>query len=125
MLDGLLAAALGAAALLAPPAHAAPADPSPARGCGPPAPAECLLPFPNDWYTRPDPRTDTGRRVADAYTDHHRVLLHIGYGDHQVANAAADVEARTVGARLLTPALAAGRVIDVCGSTPCTATPTS
>lgn len=58
-----LAAALGAAALLAPPAHAAPADPSPARGCDPLAPAECLLPFPNDWYTRPDPRTDTGRRV--------------------------------------------------------------
>ncbi|MGW2476812.1 hypothetical protein [Streptomyces sp. NPDC001665] len=64
MLDGLLAVALGAAALLAPPAHAAPADPSPARGCDPLAPAECLLPFPNDWYTRPDPRTDTGRRVA-------------------------------------------------------------
>lgn len=58
-----LAAALGAAVLLAPPAHAAPAAPSPARGCDPLAPAECLLPFPNDWYTRPDPRTDTGRRV--------------------------------------------------------------
>ncbi|MEW1890048.1 hypothetical protein [Streptomyces sp. NPDC085659] len=64
MLDGLLALALGTAALLAPPAHAAPADPSPARSCDPLAPAECLLPFPNDWYTRPDPRTDTGRRVA-------------------------------------------------------------
>lgn len=64
MLDGLLAVVLGTAALLAPPAHAAPAGPSPARGCDPLAPAECLLPFPNDWYTRPDPRTDTGRRVA-------------------------------------------------------------
>nr|WP_202454166.1 hypothetical protein [Streptomyces sp. SID4913] len=60
----MLAAALGAAALLAPPAHAAPAGPSRAGGCDPLAPAECLLPFPNDWYTRPDPRTDTGRRVA-------------------------------------------------------------
>ncbi|MGW2653566.1 hypothetical protein ACWC1D_07875 [Streptomyces sp. NPDC001478] len=64
MLHALLAVALGAAALLAPPAHAAPAAPSPARGCDPLAPEECLLPFPNDWYTRPDPRTDTGRRVA-------------------------------------------------------------
>lgn len=64
LLHGLLAAALGAAALLAPPAHAAPAGPSRAGGCDPLAPAECLLPFPNDWYTRPDPRTDTGRRVA-------------------------------------------------------------
>lgn len=63
LLHGLLAAALGAAALLAPPAHAAPAGPR-AGGCDPLAPAECLLPFPNDWYTRPDPRTDTGRRVA-------------------------------------------------------------
>lgn len=64
LLSGLLAAALGAAALLAPPAHTAPAGPSGAGGCDPLAPAECLLPFPNDWYTRPDPRTDTGRRVA-------------------------------------------------------------
>ncbi|WUW24731.1 hypothetical protein OG521_29800 [Streptomyces sp. NBC_01463] len=64
LLNGLLAAALGAAALLAPPAHAAPAGHHPPeRGCDPLAPAECLLPFPNDWYTRPDPGTDTGRRV--------------------------------------------------------------
>jgi hypothetical protein len=64
LLRGLLAAALGAAALLVPdarPAHAAgPSGP----GCDPLAPVECLLPFPNDWYTRPDPATDTGRRVA-------------------------------------------------------------
>ncbi|MEV7403836.1 hypothetical protein AB0N93_26010 [Streptomyces sp. NPDC091267] len=64
LLNGLLAAALGAAALLAPPAHAARADHPAARGCDPLAPAECLLPFPDDWYTRPDPGTDTGRRVA-------------------------------------------------------------
>ncbi|MFI9624157.1 hypothetical protein [Streptomyces sp. NPDC052042] len=49
---------------------------------------------------------------ANQLTDHHQVLLHIAYGDHQVANAAADVEARTIGARLLTPALAAGRSPD-------------
>ncbi|MEE4491670.1 hypothetical protein [Streptomyces sp. BE230] len=63
LLNGLLAAALGAAALLAPPAHAAPADHPTERGCDPLASTECLLPFPNDWYTRPDPDTDTGRRV--------------------------------------------------------------
>ncbi|MEV6108602.1 hypothetical protein AB0M28_28455 [Streptomyces sp. NPDC051940] len=33
-------------------------------GCDPIAPSECLLPFPSDWYTVPDPGTDTGRRVA-------------------------------------------------------------
>lgn len=63
LLHGLLAAALGAAALFAPPAHAARAGHPSATGCDPLAPAECLLPFPNDWYTRPDPDTDTGRRV--------------------------------------------------------------
>ncbi|MEO3842086.1 hypothetical protein [Streptomyces sp. B22F1] len=35
-------------------------------GCDPIGPAECLLPFPNDWYTERDPRTDTGRRIAFA-----------------------------------------------------------
>ncbi|TXS47053.1 hypothetical protein [Streptomyces sp. OR43] len=63
LLHGLLAAALGAAALFAPPAHAARAGHPSATGCDPLAPVECLLPFPNDWYTRPDPDTDTGRRV--------------------------------------------------------------
>ncbi|MBW5254122.1 hypothetical protein JGS39_35035, partial [Streptomyces sp. P01-B04] len=63
LLHGLLAAALGAAALHAPPAHAARAGHPSATGCDPLAPAECLLPFPNDWYTRPDPDTETGRRV--------------------------------------------------------------
>lgn len=51
---------------------------------------ECLLPFPDDWYTRPDTDTDTGRRV----------------------DFAADVEARTIGARLLSPAPAACRSPD-------------
>ncbi|MEU6035265.1 hypothetical protein ABZ801_07625 [Actinomadura sp. NPDC047616] len=40
-------------------ALAAPAD----DGCDPIDPASCLLPFPNDWYTVRDARTDTGRRV--------------------------------------------------------------
>ncbi|WP_406098026.1 hypothetical protein [Streptomyces sp. NBC_01013] len=63
LLHGLLAATLGAAALLAPPAHAESANHPAEGGCDPLAPVECLLPFPNDWYTRPAPDTDTGRRV--------------------------------------------------------------
>jgi hypothetical protein len=31
--------------------------------CDPIDPAHCLLPFPNDFFTAPDPTTDTGRRV--------------------------------------------------------------
>ena len=38
-------------------------------------------------------------------TPPHEVMLHLGFGDHQVTNWAAAVEARTVGARLLSPAL--------------------
>ncbi|GAA1366728.1 hypothetical protein [Streptomyces beijiangensis] len=59
------AAALGAAAaLLSPTASQAVGPPAAVRGCDPLAPAECLLPFPNDWFTRADPSTPTGRRVA-------------------------------------------------------------
>ncbi|NUP50991.1 MAG: hypothetical protein HOW97_27315 [Catenulispora sp.] len=46
-------------------------------------------------------------------TDHHQVLMDVAFGDHQVANVAADVEARTIGARLHVPAVAAGRSPDV------------
>ena len=34
-------------------------------------------------------------------TPPHRVLLHVAFGDFQVANVAAEVEARTIGAKLL------------------------
>jgi hypothetical protein len=53
------AAAAGAAAALvlcAPSAHAATCDPI---GAG-----HCLLPFPNDYFTKQDSRTPTGRRLA-------------------------------------------------------------
>ena len=64
------------------------------------------------------------RAEADGYAAHmtdnpypgtpkHQVLLHVAFGDFQVANATADVEARTIGARLLTPALDPGRSPDV------------
>lgn len=43
----------------------------------------------------------------------HQVMLHVAYGDHQVANVTAEVEARTMGARVYRPGLAAGRSPDV------------
>ena len=42
-------------------------------------------------------------------TPPHEVLLHEAFGDHQVANVATEVEARTIGAALRTPALDPGR----------------
>ncbi|MEA2306281.1 MAG: hypothetical protein QOH43_3561 [Solirubrobacteraceae bacterium] len=64
------------------------------------------------------------RAEANGYAQHmtdepypgtppHEVLLQAGYGDHQVANVAAEVEARTIGAKLSTPALTPGRSPDV------------
>lgn len=44
-----------------------------------------------------------------ANTPPHEVLLQAALGDHQVANVAAEVEARTAGAAVYTPALKAGR----------------
>ena len=42
-------------------------------------------------------------------TPSHRVLMHLAYGDHQVSNAAAEVEARTIGAWTNAGFLTAGR----------------
>jgi hypothetical protein len=64
------------------------------------------------------------RAEADGYAHHvttdplpntpsHRVLMHVAFGDAQVANVASDVEARTIGASLRVPALAPGRSLDV------------
>lgn len=49
--------------------------------------------------------------TADTYanTPAKQVLLHVAFGDHQVANVSAEVEARTMGARIHQPALAPGR----------------
>jgi hypothetical protein len=63
------------------------------------------------------------RGEANAYAQHltrdpypntplHEVMLHMAFGDHQVANVATEVEARTIGARLRTPALDPGRSRD-------------
>jgi hypothetical protein len=42
-------------------------------------------------------------------TPSHRVLMHLAFGDHQVSNAAAEVEARTIGAWTNSGFLGAGR----------------
>jgi hypothetical protein len=42
-------------------------------------------------------------------TPRHTVLMHVAYGDHQVSDTAAEVEARTIGARAYRPALDGGR----------------
>jgi hypothetical protein len=49
----------------------------------------------------------TGDPLAD--TPAHTVLLHAAFGDHQVANVSAEVEARTIGASVYQPALDPGR----------------
>lgn len=46
-------------------------------------------------------------------TPRHQVLMHVAFGDHQVTTVAAEVEARTIGARIHRPALAPGRGPDV------------
>ncbi|NDU77683.1 hypothetical protein GWI34_34490 [Actinomadura sp. DSM 109109] len=45
-------------------------------------------------------------------TPRHRVLLHVAFGDHQVAPVAAEVEARTIGARVHAPVVTPGRSPD-------------
>jgi hypothetical protein len=46
-------------------------------------------------------------------TPAHTVLMHMGLGDHQVSQYAAEVEARTIGARVRTPWADPGRDTDV------------
>ena len=42
-------------------------------------------------------------------TPEHHVMIEMAYGDHQVANASTEVEARTIGASLRQPAIDASR----------------
>jgi hypothetical protein len=46
-------------------------------------------------------------------TPSHKVLLQLAFGDHQVANVATEVEARTIGASIHAPAISPGRHTDV------------
>jgi hypothetical protein len=56
------------------------------------------------WHMTDDPYPNTPR---------HKVLLHMAFGDHQVANVATEIEARTIGARIRLPATDPGRHTDV------------
>ncbi|HET6911220.1 MAG TPA: hypothetical protein VFH54_17970 [Mycobacteriales bacterium] len=38
-------------------------DPTNPAGCDPLDPAQCMLPYPNDWFTKPDTTSATGRRL--------------------------------------------------------------
>ncbi len=42
-------------------------------------------------------------------TPRHAILMHVAFGDHQVANVSAEVEARTLGAKLMRPPLEEGK----------------
>ena len=63
------------------------------------------------------------RGEANAYAAHmtddplpntpvHKVLLHVAFGDHQVAPVSAEIEARTIGAKIHRPVVAEGRLPD-------------
>ncbi|MEU9844242.1 hypothetical protein AB0C69_34085 [Actinomadura sp. NPDC048032] len=55
------------------------------------------------WHMTDDPLPNTPK---------HRVLMHVAFGDHQVAPVAAEVEARTIGARVHAPTVVPGRSPD-------------
>ncbi|MFA1547366.1 hypothetical protein [Actinomadura chokoriensis] len=55
------------------------------------------------WHMTDDPLPNTPK---------HRVLMHVAFGDHQVAPVAAEVQARTIGARVHAPAVTPGRSPD-------------
>jgi hypothetical protein len=65
-------------------------------------------------WDRADPNGYAARMTSNPLpnTPAHKVLLQAAFGDHQVANIAADTEARTIGASVLWPALEPGRSID-------------
>jgi hypothetical protein len=62
-------------------------------------------------WDRSEPDGFAQHMTTDPYpnTPEHHVLLHVAFGDHQVANLAAEVEARTIGASAYQPALDPGR----------------
>ncbi len=66
-------------------------------------------------WDRSDPNGYAQHMTTDPYpnTPSHTVLMQSAVGDHQVANVAADVEARTIGAKLRGNPVDAGRSNDV------------
>ena len=61
-------------------------------------------------WDRGEPNGYAQHMTDDPYpnTPAHTVLLHMAFGDHQVANVATEVEARTIGARIRMPATRPG-----------------
>jgi hypothetical protein len=66
-------------------------------------------------WDRGEPDGYAWHMTTDPYpnTPAHTVLLHMAFGDHQVANVATEVEARTIGAKIRLPAVDPGRHRDV------------
>jgi hypothetical protein len=66
-------------------------------------------------WDRSDPNGYAHHMTTDPLpgTPQHQVLLHLAFGDHQVANVATEIEARTIGASIHVPAIAGGRHSDV------------
>jgi hypothetical protein len=62
-------------------------------------------------WDRSDPNGYAHHMTSDPLpnTPQHDVLLHVGFGDHQVADVTTEVEARTIGARVHRPLLEPGR----------------
>jgi len=62
-------------------------------------------------WDRGDPEGYAARMTTHPLpgTPSHHALLQMAWGDHQVADVEAETEARTIGARLVTPALVVGR----------------
>ncbi|MEO8603197.1 MAG: hypothetical protein ABI629_11530 [bacterium] len=66
-------------------------------------------------WDRSDPSGLASHMTTDPLpnTPPHEVLLHLAFGDHQVSNVATEIEARTIGASIHTPAIAPARHTDV------------
>jgi hypothetical protein len=66
-------------------------------------------------WDRSDPNGYANHITADPLpkTPAHQILIHLAFGDQQVANVATEIEARTLGASIHQPAIAAGRNPDV------------
>jgi hypothetical protein len=66
-------------------------------------------------WDRSDPNGLAHHMTTDPLpnTPQHTVLMHEAFGDHQVANVATEIEARTIGASIHQPAIAPGRSYEV------------
>jgi hypothetical protein len=66
-------------------------------------------------WDRSDPNGYAHHITSDPLpnTPAHKVLIHLAFGDHQVANVGTEIETRTIGASIHQPAIAPGRHSDV------------